>query len=436
MTKKITLALAIFVLIASLLTGCKSANEPQQSNQAGDQTNDQTGGSKKLSGEIVMWTYFDQVKWQAESFMSKNPNIKVNVQVFPGDQYENKIRMVLQSGQNAPDVFDLEEAYVGKFIDNPALADLSAMGADKLLEDYAPYLVALGKDKSGKIKAVTDNGSPGGFWYNRKSAKEYLGTDDPDKLSEMFSSWDSIIKLSQDVVQKSGSKVHLLAHFSDAIKIEALSKKPFIEDGKLTIDPAWNDVLDVMREIRSKNLDAKLDPWSPAWGAAINDGSVIAWAMPSWSGFFIDNKDGKANGTVGIAKAPKPYFEGATMRAIYDKSPNKDLAFEFIKYFTTDEYQVENLKKTGNMPAKLSVYKNNMETYKDPLFGDQNILKTYYDIISQVPAHPADRYYRDSINLFGSAASEGITKGQTNEQIFDAFRGKIKNAYPEIELDK
>ena len=41
-------------------------------------------------------------------------------------------------------------------------------------------------------------------------AKEYLGTDDPQELYEMLSSWDKIVETGKQVYEKSGGKIALI----------------------------------------------------------------------------------------------------------------------------------------------------------------------------------------------------------------------------------
>ncbi|MDF0753050.1 extracellular solute-binding protein, partial [Marinobacter sp. 71-i] len=80
------------------------------------------------------------------------------------DQYQTKLLTALQSGKDLPDIFDLERGYIGKFIDSKFLADLSAMGGEDLVKDYVPYVQGLGRSSDGKLKAISDHSSPGGFW--------------------------------------------------------------------------------------------------------------------------------------------------------------------------------------------------------------------------------------------------------------------------------
>jgi len=384
-----------------------------------------------LSGHLVIWTFFDQVKLMATQFQKKNPGVTVDVKVFPGNDYETKIRLALQTGQSTPDIFDLERGYIGKFLDTPFVEDLSALGAEALVKDYIPYAAALGRDHNGIIRAVTDNCSPGGFWYRRDVAATYLGSGDPAKVSAMVSSWDKIIALGTKVAQASKGQVHLLASYNDALMVNQYSTQPWVNGLKLTIDPAWNGVLDTARQIRAHGVDAKIDAaFSPAWGAAWNNGSVVMFAWPSWIGFMIDKK--KLAGKWAIATAPKGYYSGGTYRAIYAKSKNKALAYEFVKFIASPEWQNYNLKQTLNMPALRSVFTSNAETFHDPLLGNQPVLKTYYAIAEKIPPHRPDKYSEAILALFGGIVGEMIRTNQPNQWAFDQLKKRVRNAYPEL----
>lgn len=392
-----------------------------------------TAAASSLQGNLVIWTFFDQVKDMGAQFSKKHPGVKVDVKVFPGDQYQTKMRLALQSGQNAPDIFDLERGYIGEFIDSPFPEDLSAMGAEDLLKDYVPYVAALGKDSKGVVRAVSDHSSPGGFWYRRDVAKKYLGADDPEGVTAKVGDWDKIIELGKQVAQESGGKVHLLASYGDAIMVNQYHMEPWVQDGKLNIDPKWNEVLDTARKIRENNVDAKLDAFSPAWGNAWNNGSVVMFAWPSWAGFLVDKE--KTGGKWGIARAPKGYYAGGTYRAIYTRSKNKELAFEFVKYIASPEWQDYNLKKTLNMPGLQTVYKKNEDTFEDPLLGGQKVLQTYFPIAMDVPPRPADKYGEDIQTSFNEAVSAMIKNKQPNEAAFEELKKRVRSAYPELKVE-
>ena len=63
-------------------------------------------------------------------------------------------------------------------------------GAEDISKDMIPYVDELSRDKEGDIRGLSWQSTPGGFWYKKALAKEYLGTDDPDELAAMLSDWD------------------------------------------------------------------------------------------------------------------------------------------------------------------------------------------------------------------------------------------------------
>jgi multiple sugar transport system substrate-binding protein len=152
--------------------------------------------------------------------------------------------------------------------------------------------------------------------------------------------------------------------------------------------------------------------------------------MPSWD-FFTDWK--KNTGNVGVAKPPKNSYEGATIRAIYDKSEKKDLVMAFLKFLTTHEYQIGNLNTNNQMPINKTVIDQIGTDYKAEKFGNQNILKTYNEIASNIPDIIPDKYTRDVQNMFAKHAEEGIKKGLSDQHIIDNFKKEVKDKYPEIQ---
>ncbi|MDB4865705.1 MAG: extracellular solute-binding protein [Cohnella sp.] len=388
-----------------------------------------------LKGHLVIWTYFDQVKQMADKFTEAHPGVKIDVQIFPGDQYETKLMTALQSGRNVPDIIDLDRGYIGKFLESKFLADLSAMGGEDLVKSYLPYVQAYGRSPDGKLKAISDNSSPGGFWYVRESAKKWLGTDDPDKISSMVDSWDKVIELGKKVAKDSGGKVHLIQSASALNDIMSYNTASWVKDGKLNIDPKWKDTYETELKIRANNVDAKLPFMSAGWGSALNDGSVILTSMPSWAVFMVDNKDGKAKGKFGVAKTPQGFFLGGRYEGIYEKSPNKELAYEVMKFIASPEWQKYNLEKTGNMPGNATVFDQNQDTFKSDLFGDQLILKTYADQMKAMPALQANKYDEGILSKWGKVAGDGLEKGASYDQVVAAFKKEVKNTYPELQVE-
>jgi multiple sugar transport system substrate-binding protein len=237
------------------------------------------------------------------------------------------------------------------------------------------------------------------------------------------------------VAADSGGKVHLIQNAGDLFDIEAYNTQPWVKDGKLNIDPKWQTVYQTQLDIRKNNVDAKLPFMSAGWGNALNDGSVVLTSMPAWAGFMVDNKDDKAKGKYGVAKTPEGFYSGGTYRGIYEKSKNKDLAYEFIKYIAGEEWQQHNLEKTGNMPGNSKVYEANLDTYKSPLFGDENVLKPYYETVVKIPATKPDKYGEDIMSKWRKVAGDGVTNNRSYDDVVTDFKKEVKNAFPELNVD-
>lgn len=388
--------------------------------------------SLQIEGDLGMWTFFDQVDIAAERFMATNTGVNMEVQVFPGDQYETKMRLALQNDQDAPDLFDTDLGYQGKYINGPFMEDLSAMGGDEIIADYLPYLQAFSKDANGVTRAIIDHSAPGGFWYRRDVIEEYLGTGVYSEVGPLVDSWDKVIEVGAEVSAQSGGQVYLLDSYNAVLSVEKYHMDPWVVDGQLTIDERWNEALDAMRGIRENNVDAKLDAFSAPWGAAWNNGSVLMFAWPAWASFLVDSS--QTGDTWGVAKAPKPYYGGGRFSSIYTRSGSKEIGLEYLKYVASPEWQQYNLETTLNMPALKSVYEQNLETTL-PLFGDQPIIATYYEIAQAIPERTLDEYGEAIGDMFTGAVADMIREGQTNEEAFTSLREQVTSAYPDLQVD-
>lgn len=440
MKKGIAILLCVLFLVVAFV-GCSSSTkapskEPAQNKEDQAGQNDgaaeqpkQEGDKTELKGEFTWWTYFDQAEYLKQKFEEAYPNIKINLQKFGGDEYQTKLLTTLQSGQGVPDVFDLEEGYVYKFIESDLIADLDELGLREAVADYYEWAVAMGTDSKGRLKGICDNVSPVAFWYLRDAMEKWVGTSDPDQLAEKFSTWDNIIAIARDVKEKSGGQVYLWPNLAEIVKVEGYSLTPFVRDGKFNIEQGWYDVIALMRRFYDEKLIADLPSWSGEWASAWNEGKLLIRVMPSWD-FFTDWE--KNSGNVGVTKPPKSSYEGGTYRSIYAKSDKKELCVEFLKFLTTVDYQIANLNDNNQMPANMKVFEKIGANYSSEKFGGQNILKTYDSICRDIPPIVPDMYTRGVQNIFQKHCEQGIKQGLTDEQIIENFKKEVKDKYPEI----
>lgn len=444
--KKLVTLLICLSLIVGLFVGCGKDNDAggnEPNDASADQSNageyddanepEDDGGDEKepekLAGEVTYWSFTDSANNLVDEFAAQNSDIKINLQVFGGDEYKTKLMTTIQSGQDIPDLFDLEENYVYEFFESDVIDNLSARGFDELLKDFYPYMVAGSKDADGNIKGINFQTSPIGFWYLRDACKEWLGTDDPDEISNMMKNWDEIKALATKVKEDSGGKVYLWPNTVEMVKVVGFSFEPFVRDGNFSISDDWLGLIDTMRDFRESEIIADLGSWSEDWAAKWNEGEVLFRVMPSWD-FFTDWD--KNSGNVGIAKPFENAFEGATLISVYSGSEKKELCDEFLKFIISDEFQIANMEKHNQVPASSSVAKKLAEDFSAEDFGGQNLMKTYDEINSNIVDVIPDKYTRPIQNLFQKHAEDGVKAGLSNDEIIGNFKAEVKDKYPEL----
>lgn len=383
----------------------------------------------ELTGTLTYWTYTDNAYQLTNEFAKKYPNVTVDVQVFGGDEYKTKIVTALQDGTNVPDMFDLEEGYVYEFLDSSLIADLSYIGIEELTANYYGYQIASMKDSSGNFKCLTFMSNPVLFWYLRDACEKWLGTSDPAEISAMITCWDDMLQLQKKVWEESNGEVAVFGTIGEMPKVSAFSFDPLVQNGELVITQDWIDLIDEIRNFYESGCDPEYGSWSGEWATAWNSGKLLFRTMPSWD-FFTDWSVNEGN--VGVAVPFKASFEGQTCLCVYNKSPNKELAGEFLKFIASDEFQIANMENNNQVPASRTAIAAMAETNSDPKFGGQNLIATFGEVLENVESITPDKYTRSVQNLFQKTVTNGIKGGQDNDTILANFKAALADQYPEV----
>lgn len=440
MKKRMIAMMLCMVLVLSAFVGCsKKENKsetPKPTETPATEETDDTATEEvdpaTVTGNLVYWSYTDSANNLVKAFNKVYPNVKIDLQIFGGDEYKTKILTALQSGTNVPDIFDLEENYAYEFLDSDLIEDLSFMGIEELTKDYYDFQIAGMKDSTGKFKGMSFQSSPVCFWYLRDAAKQWLGTSDADEIAAMLQSWDDVIAKGQEVYEKSNGEVSLWPNITEMVKVDAFSFDPMVRDGKFSMTEDWTNLIANMRKVYDADCNAELNSWSSEWAAAWNEGKLLFRVMPSWD-FFTD---WDANdGNVGVVAPFKASYEGVTLTSIYSKSENKDAAALFFKYVLSDDFQKINMEQYNQVPASKKVADELAEGFSAEKFGGQNLLKTYSEICAKIVGITPDKYTRSVQNLFQKHAGNGIKEGKDDATIIKEFKAELKDMYPEIQMD-
>lgn len=398
MKKRLARILAVTLGAATLLTGC-GGNSGQKTSDSSKKSDDQkiTEDVTKTEGEIEVWTNLSQeeMNFYVEEFNKIVPGVKVKVTVMPSKEYRTKLQNAFRTGTNAPDVATFEISDLGVYKETDMLENLSQekYGAEDISKDMIPYVDELSRDKEGDIRGLSWQSTPGGFWYKKALAKEYLGTDDPDELAAMLSDWDKIVEVGKQVYEKSDGKIALLDDVESVLQLYASYKgQPWVDDNNHIIsDDYMLEMYKMMETVVSNKVDAEADMWSAGWTSGM-----------------------------------------------YSKSKNKDAAWAWIKTMTSNvDYLVNGLANTwGDFPGYIpAIEKCIEEGHTDIVTGDQQYFADFYETAKEVKGDPMTKYDRQAWTSAG-AQMDLIATGQiTPEEAVQGFKEDMKNIYPEIEID-
>ncbi len=403
---------------------------------------------EQVSGEVSLWSFLTQkeVDSYIEMYNQVNPNVKVNATVFPSDQFMTKVQAAFRSGVNCPDIITAEIAHLGQLKNTDYLANLSEppYDAEQYAEQQVPYVAELSRDDAGNLKGLSYQSCPGGIWYRKELAREYLGTDEPDKVSELIGDWDKIIELGKGVYEKSGGQVALFDCPGSASSVLLNARNGAYVDKDNNLQPLsfFRSVMETMKSFRDNNVDAKRDAWSASWATGFYaEKPFIMFGMPSWGLHYCIKANTPSDATDtdntwGFAYAPTGYQSGGTWMSIYSGSQNKDVAWDFVRTCTVDERYLDlYVKRTGDMVGYIPAIKQIIESnFRDPFLGDQDIYTYMYEAAMNVTPKPMTKYDQAVGEAFSSKMNLVLDGQMDIDTALREFADSLRNSFPELNI--
>lgn len=403
------------------------------------------GGDKASGDTLEIWSFLSQEEMNHYRDAYKElKGIEVSPKVFPGDQYMTKLQTAFRSGTNAPDLAYMEIAHLGQFKETGMLEDLSSYGGTEVLDNQVPYVADLSMNTKGEICGISWQSTPGGFWYKKDLAKEYLGTDDPDAVAEFFSSWDNIIEAGKTVYEKSGGKVALLDDTASVRTILNNTKGvPWVDaDGNLPSDDILRKSFEMEKSVRDNNVDAKIEQWSAGWSSGMYETDpFIGFACATWGLHYVikantpAEKQAECENTWGFVPGPAAYQSGGTWISMYSKSKNKEAAWDYIETMTADlEYLDKYLvNDQGDFPGYIPAIEAAIaDGHTDPFTGDQITFQFFYDTAMEVKNDGMTEYDQKAGDTYGAKVKLLLAGDITVDEAVEQFKADMKAAFPEI----
>ena len=387
---------------------------------------------EEVTGNILFWSWDPNFFEMVEKMNTIYPNVTFDfVTVASADDYMQKLQAALTSGSDVPDILAMEINNLGRFYDMGICDDLEAHEIDPNL--LVPYLEEMGRDNNGTFIGIPNTAAPGGLYYRRDIAKEYLGTDDPDEITAMVKDWDSFIETGKKIKEASGGKVSMIPGIDTLVQPLVNQTGLRWRDGnKLTVQENFTDVIALMQKIKDADIDAGLDVWTPAWNASFAQGNVFCCPGSCWfQSYVIEPNDPEGAGNWGVAEVPGGYYNwGGIWWGMYNQSENKDAVAAWMKYELTVEGAQNKYDLIHFYPGVKAVYEDDYLNKPNEFYGGQNVTELYLkemDEMTVLRPIADDALFYNSMTFFAQSL-EG-----TPEEIADKVEEDIISSNPQYE---
>lgn len=386
-----------------------------------------------VSGTLEVYGWTTDPEYQIAAFEKAYPNVTVNYTQI-GTDYDVKMQTLVQNETDGPDVFYSDVKNVKLYINLGAWDNLSADPYNADTSDMEDYTVSLGSDDDGNLRAMSYQATPGGFWYKRDLAKKYLGTDDPDEISQMMSTVNGMLDVAEKIKTGSNDQTHMFASNNDLWQFAnyGIRKTAWVDaDNNFVMDDYIPEYFDLAKKVRDNDYDAGLDAWSDAWYASCADDSVFGYAEPTWGlQYVIMTGAPDSKGNWGLASLPASYFNGGSYLGIYTQAKNKDLAWLYIQFVCGNhEYLKQYVTDKGDFTNSKTVNQEVAADYAEPWCNGQNTFAFFEDQISKINTSIVTQYDDQIGNLMLNNVKLYITGEADKDTAIQQFKDDVATNY-------
>ncbi|MCZ8516413.1 extracellular solute-binding protein [Paenibacillus filicis] len=424
-SKKLTLA-ALSTVIGLSLTGCGGASSTDNKTASASGADN---ANKQIKLRISWWgsqPRHDATLKILDLYKKKNPNVTFESEYSGFDGYIDKLTTEA-AAKNAPDIIQLDAAWLADWNARGLLADLSSVN----LKDMDASLADSGKYK-GKQTTVPIGKNAWGIVYD-KGALDKLGLQMPkDGIT-----WDDFFKLAREAKQKLGKDQYVLQDMSSnwetywSYQLSQGKGYAITPEGKFNYDKdtyiKWVNIFSDLRKegvvppadvmTGDKELDPKLD--------LMINGKIIfrsahAAQASSW--------DSMKPGSIGVAAMPKAAQAGGWLKATFffgvsQDSKYREEAAKFVDWFINDPEAGEISGTTRGVPVSSKIL-----AQLQPKFTPAD--KLTVDMIDQTASNtqkylPTPKGWDAFVTKDYKSIGEALMFGKTNpEQAYNDLKKK------------
>lgn len=347
-----------------------------------------------------------------EAYSESHPNVTFEPTATEWGNMLTKAQQALASGSELPTIIPMDMTLIENWKKMDIMEDLTTYGLD--VSKYNEIYMDAATTDDGKVIGLFENICPAGIAYKRDLAKEYLGTDDPAELQEMFSSYEAYVEKGKEVSEASNGEVFLF-HSGQAVAewLYFASEVPNVTDGTINMTEKMTDIMGKLVELRDAGAVDTYQNGTPEANATYAGENHIFYPCPDWAlTYYIESNDPEGSGNWGLIKAPVGYTHGGTAMGITSASGDaeKQVAYDFITWCISDPEGAAVMRDKVGYISIDNEYTADSEFFKrsdEDFFGGQDISTLYYqDIIGQASIVTPSIYDNDIVNTRNDVAQQ------------------------------
>ena len=397
-------------------------------------------GCQKKNEEIrlIVWSFTDELGGMINRYYKPvHPEIRIDYSFTPSEQFPNKLDLVLASGQGAPDIFALEDAFVRKYIESGLLLDLTDIyeaNRNKMLA----YPVQVGSS-NGRVYGMSWQATPGAMFYRRSFAKKYLGTDDPAEVQSYFANMNKFLETAQLLKDRSNGACVMVSSGRDLLRpFLSARKDPWVINDKLIVDPSMEQYMEITRILRDKKWEGQVAQWSEGWFAGMQDAlrdvngntlEVFSYFLPTWGLHYILKQNAReTSGDWAMIPGPAPYRWGGTWISAWKNTKKPAAVKELIRLLTTDDTILEQYAlDSGDLVSNMIVVDKIKDSYSEPFLGGQNHYAEFAAMARNVDGRLNQGTDQVIESLFIEAVEAFVNGEKSQAQVLGDFKAQVEN---------
>ena len=457
--KKKWLAMILTGIMSLSLMACGNGGDAK-SPETSESVDAAVAGSKDAKNKLVIWTLADDLKQFADHYCEQNKDVQIETVVIAPADYLTKIQSAMRGKATEPDIIVAEPQMLDTMFEAGYLEDLNQepYNAQQFKDNMVDYVWQAGQDENGVQRAISYQITPTGIYYRRDIAKKVFGTEDPEEIGKLFTDYNTILKTGE-TLKEAGYRIFAsdteMAYFS--------GDSAWVQDGKLNIDQDRKDYMDLCVSLYQNDMTAYVDSWSTTWYQAMSGGipiidsstsvwdedamkeaeksgettEVFAFGLPSWGVLTMRDHVGELSGKWGICSGPSYGFSGGTFLGINALSKNKETAWDFIKFVTTNEdtldwwIEVSEGDVVSWLPT-IEKHKND----KNEVYGGEKLYQFFLEQAKGIDYSKVTKYDKVINDAWGAAITSIKTGEMKKEDAISNFYDTVQSTYPELEIER